>query len=109
MRKMPAVLDNDGTRAWDQPLIGQRMLLWEQPIMIAPEQQRRHTDAMQPFLQLRVVAARLPDQPCGRRPVLQQDILEFRPPRAREGLIGELLVVKEIADPLLVIAQEGVG
>ncbi len=65
-------------RAGDQPLIGEGIVLRKQPVVGAPDQQRRHVDPMQPFVQMRIVAARLPDQLGGGGAVLEVDVLELR-------------------------------
>src|SRR5437867_12844624 len=57
---------------------------------------------------MRIVAARLPGEACGRDPVLHRDVLELRLHQSRDHLIRLSLVVKEIADALLIAAQESV-
>ena len=55
---------------------------------------------------IRVVAARLPGDLGDRGAVFQRDVFQLRPQRARNDVVGFFLIVKEIAQPLLVAAQE---
>ena len=87
-------------------LIGERVLLREHAVVVAPDQQGRHVDAVQPFGQIRIVAARLPGDLGDRGAVLQRDVFQFRPQRACDDVVGLFLIVKEVAQPLLVAAQE---
>ena len=78
LREVPALRDDRDARARDQALVGEGVVLRKQPVVGAPDQQRRHVDPVQPFVQMRIVAARLPDQLGGGGPVLEVDVLELR-------------------------------
>src|ERR1700716_1141539 len=55
-----------------------------------------------------IVAARLPDQLGRGHPVLERNVLDFGPQRTREHDVGEFLIMEEVANALLVAAEEGI-
>src|SRR5262245_65152289 len=61
---------------------------------------------MQPLAQMRVVIARLPGEPGGRRAVLERGVFRLRTLRARDHRLRELLVVEQVADALFLAEQE---
>src|SRR5262245_58855715 len=61
---------------------------------------------MQPLAQMRVMIARLPGEPRGRRPVLERGVFRLRALRARDHRLRELPVVEQGADALLLADQE---
>ena len=105
---MTAFGQDDRLRSGDQALEGEGVFPGNELVVVAPKQQRRHVDAMQPFAQMRIVAARLPHQPCAGGPVLEVGVLELRPLRRGDHRLGAVLVVEQVADALLVGAQEGI-
>ncbi len=89
-------------------LIGVGVFHREHPVVGAPHDQGRHVDPVQPFAQVRIVGARLPRELRGGDPVLHIDVFEFRTQQPRDHLVGARRVMEEIADALLVAAQEEV-
>src|SRR5262249_61876454 len=63
---------------------------------------------MQPLAQMGIVVARLPRQLGGRHAILERGIFQLRPLRARDDRLGELFIVEQVADALLVVAQESI-
>ena len=69
-------------------------------VVIAPDDQRRQFDAVQPFLEVGVEPARLPSEFRDREAVLQHHVHLRFARRQRQDAVGEGLVVIEIAHRL---------
>src|SRR5579862_6634298 len=77
MRNMAALRNHDEFRAGDRALIGERMFLRKHAIVIAPDEQGRHINTVQPFGKVRIMAARLPGQLGDRSTVFECGVLIF--------------------------------
>ena len=73
----------------------------QQLVVLAPDDQRRHRDAVQPAFQRRVEPARLPAQPRGHETVRHLAVRLFLGRFLRKDFVGEGLVVIEVAHRLL--------
>ena len=77
--------------------------------LVAPDQQRRHVDPVQPFVQVRD-RSRAAARPAWRWSCGSSGRRPRAPAAATRAIIAsaQLLIVEQVADALLVVAQEGV-
>src|SRR5690349_6888274 len=100
MWQMPALLDSDEPRGRQtvlpqHPIFGRHDL-----IVIAPYDERRQLDSVEPFFEIGVVPARLPSEFCNDKSILQYGVHLRFARRHREDLVSNRLVVIEIAQRL---------
>ena len=86
--------------------IGLAVGLGENLVAVAPYDQRRHVDAVQPLAQLRIVEPRLPGEVRGPELVLDRDVALLLRDRLSEPLFGKALIDEQIADALLLRPHE---
>ena len=96
-------------RALDQPMILLAVAGRENLVVVAPDDQRRNVDPVDPLPHLRVVEARVPGELRGRKLVLEPDVDLLLGQRHRQPQVGELLIDEQVADALLRRPQEQVA
>src|SRR5215469_12494794 len=62
-RGVPGIVDDDEPRVRDRLVVGFAKDRWHKSILVAPDEQSRHRDAVQPFCEMRVVEPRLVGEP----------------------------------------------
>ena len=77
-------------------------------VLLAPQNGHGHVGAVQPLVQTGVVQARLPGQQSGGVAVFEADVLVFFRQRNGQHLLGQGLVVKQVACHLLGRPQKNV-
>src|SRR5260221_2893355 len=62
MGQVPAFRNDHGLRPRNEFTVGLSIFRWEQLVLGAPDQESRYVDPVQPLVQMRIVAVRLPGQ-----------------------------------------------
>src|SRR5436190_15385046 len=108
LRNMTAGRQYLQARSFDQAMVGFAVRFGKNLVPVAPYDQRRHIDPMQPLAQLRIVKPRLPGEIRGPELVLDRDIALLLRDGLSEPLFGKPLVNEQIADALLLRPHEHV-
>ena len=109
MRDVAAVFDDMQPRARDQRGVRGPMRWRDELVVVTPNEQRRHADAVQPLVQMRIVEPRMPAEFRGGELVFGVGHQRVVRDRLRERGLRELLVVIEVADQLLARPHEQVA
>ena len=97
MRKMPTCLDHHHTRI-GQPLAPQCSICGRHDfVVVAPDDQRRQSDAVQPFFEIGIESARLPAELRHREAVAQHHVHLRLARHQCQDALGMGLVVVEVA------------
>ena len=101
MWEVPALIHHDEARVRQALLPQRRVGRRHDLVIVAPDDQRRQLDAVQPLLKIRIKPARLPAELRHRKAVPQHHVHLRLARRQRQDAVGKGLVVIEVAHRLL--------